>query len=111
MARSATQTQKPNYKDVEFTGKEFIYNVRIWLKTNRGDRVDTTPITITLNDVISIKGCKLVQSDSKSWISFPQYMDKDGQYTSYIYVDKEFSQAEMDKLAVEVEKALKETCA
>lgn len=107
MARTASaNTQK--YKDVEFTGKEFKYTVRIWnTLTKKGDKIDVTPMTVTLNGVLSVKGCKLIQSDNATWISFPQYKDKDGQYVSYIYTDKEFSQAEIDELAKAIEEAIK----
>lgn len=106
MARSANKAAE--YKEFSFNGKEFSYTGRIYPSmTNKGDKVDVTPMNITLNGVITIKGCKLMQSDKNTWIAFPNYKAKNGEYNSYIYVDKEFSQAEIDKVAAAAEEAIK----
>ena len=105
MARSgSTQKKENNFKEFEFTGKEFKYSGRIYpsMKTE-GERVDSTPFSLCLNGVLTIKNCKLIQSDKSTWIQFPQYKTKAGDYQSYIYVDKEFSQAEIDNLAQQLE--------
>ena len=47
-----------------------------------------------------------MQSDKNSWISFPQYKDKNGDYMSYIYVDRAFSDSELAALVEELEKLL-----
>ncbi len=105
MARSgSTQKKEASYKEFEFTGREFKYTGRIYpdMKT-KGEKVDTTPFSLCLNGVLTIKNCKLIQSDKSTWIQFPQYKTKTGDFQSYIYVDKEFSQAELDGLAQQLE--------
>ena len=106
MARNTTNDAKKDYKDFSYDGKEFKYTGRIWpgLKDS-GKNADRTPMTLTLNGVISIKGCKLIQTDKSSFISFPRYKKKDDSYDSYIYIPKEFD--ELDKVAAVAEESLK----
>ena len=106
MARSG-KAAAPDFKEFEYTGKEFKYSGRIYPKTTKsGDKIDSTVMSVCLNGVFTVKGCHLIQSDKKTWIQFPQYKDNSGNYVSYVYTDKEFSQAELDKVAEEAEKAL-----
>ena len=109
MARNNSNNAKDfvkTFKEFSYDGKEFKYTGRIWpgLKDS-GKNADRTPITLTLNGVISIKGCKLIQTDKSSFISFPQYKKKDDSYDSYIYIPKEFD--ELDKVAAAAEEAIK----
>ena len=48
-----------------------------------------------------------MQSDKNTWIAFPQYKDSKGNYQSYVYVDKAYSEAELDKVAAAAEEAVK----
>lgn len=48
-----------------------------------------------------------MQSDKNTWIAFPQYKDSKGNYQSYVYVDKAYSEAELDKVAQAAEEAVK----
>lgn len=101
MARKAKENKeaKKNYKEFSFKGKEIDYTGRIYPELSKStDALDMTPMSITINGVITIKGCKLMQTDKSSWISFPQYKDKNGDYQSYIYVDRAFSDEELTKL-------------
>ena len=88
-----------NFKEFEFDGKEFKFTGRIYPDLKKsGDKVDTTPFSLCLNGVITIRNCKLVQSDKSSWISWPQYQTKNGAYSSYIYIDRAFNEAEIAEL-------------
>ena len=105
MARETKATV--DYKDFEYSGKEFKYSGRIWIgKKDSKAKADRTPMSLTLNGVITIKGCKLIQTDSSCFISFPQYKKKDGSYDSYIYTPKEFND-ELDQVAKAAEAAIK----
>ena len=96
-----------DFKEFEFDGKEFKYSGRIYTdSTKNAGKIDITNMTLTLNGVISIKGCKLMQSDNNTWIQFPQYQDKNKEYQNYFYIDKDFSKEELDKVAEAAEKAL-----
>lgn len=94
-----------NYKEFEYDGKEFKYSGRIYPDSKKStDKCDITPLNLTLNGVITIKGCKLMQTDDNTWISFPQWQDKDKNWQSYFYIPKDFE--EMDKVAEAAEKVL-----
>lgn len=106
MARNTTEKTRNEYRDFEYTGKEFKYSGRIWpeLKDVRA-KSDRTPMNLTLNGVITIKGCRLVQTDESCFIAFPQFKKKDGTYDSYVFTPKEYD--ELDKVAAAAEAALK----
>ena len=107
MARQKAES-KQDFKEFQYDGKEFRYTGRIWPESKKvGDKVDITNMTLTLNGVLTIKGCKLMQSDKNTWIAFPSYQAKDKTYSSYVYTDKEFSEAELDKVAEAIEGVLK----
>ena len=108
MARTAKKSEKEStFKEFEFKGKEITFSGRIYPDLKKsGDKVDITPMNLTINGVISIKGCRLMQSDKNTWIAFPQYKDSKGNYQSYVYVDKAYSEEELDKVAAEAEKAI-----
>ena len=105
MARETKATV--DYKDFEYSGKEFKYSGRIWIgKKDSKAKADRTPMSLTLNGVITIKGCKLIQTDKSCFISFPQYKKQSGDYDSYIYTPKEFND-ELDQVAKAAEAAIK----
>ena len=109
MARKAKETKetKKNYVEFTFKGKEIDYSGRLYPELKKStDALDITPMSLTINGVITIKGCKLMQSDKSSWISFPQYKDKNGDYMSYVYVDRAFSDSELAAIVEELEKLL-----
>lgn len=106
MARTNANDNKKDFKEFAYDGKEFKYTGRIWpgLKDS-GDKADRTPMSLTLNGVITIKGCKLIQTDKSCFISFPQFRKKDGSYDSYVFTPKEYD--ELDKVAAAAEAAIK----
>ena len=108
MARTAkTENKESTFREFKFKGKEILFSGRIYPDLKKsGDKVDITPMNLTINGVISIKGCRLMQSDKNTWIALPQYKDSKGNYQSYVYVDKAYSEAELDKVALEAEKAM-----
>lgn len=108
MARksSKTETKKENFKEFKFDGKEFQFTGRIYPDLSTETKACTiTPMSLTLNSVLTIKGCRLFQTDDKAWIAGPDYKAKDGNYKNYLYWDKEYN-AEMDELVKAVEAAL-----
>lgn len=106
MARKSSNEKKDNFKEFEYTGKEFKWTGRVYPgTTKKTEKTDRTLINLTLNGIITIKGCNLVQSDSKSWIAWPSYKDSKNEYQSYVYIPKEANE-ELDKLCEVIEKAL-----
>lgn len=107
MARNSNSAIKQTYKEFAFKGKEINYTGRAYPESKKStDKVDITPFSLTINGVLTIKGCKLFQSDTKTWIGWPQWKDKDGAYKDYVYVDKTYSEEELDKLAAVIEKVI-----
>lgn len=110
MARKAKETKKEtkSFKEFSFKGKEIDYTGRVYPDLKKStEACDITPMSLTINGVITIKGCKLMQTDKNSWIGFPQYKDKDGNYLSYVYVDRAFADEELAKLVDVIEKIIK----
>ena len=96
-----------NYKEFDLTSNEFMFRVRIYPdSTTSTAKCDITNMSITLNDVITIKGCKLFQTDNKAWIGWPSYQDKNKEYQSYVFVNKTFSDEVMSQLAEQAEAVL-----
>lgn len=109
MARKGNKKEKKDYKEFEFPGKEFKYSGRVYPdSTKTAGKVDITNMSLCLNGVITIKYCKLMQSDNSTWISFPQYKDKNDDYQDYFFIEKEFSKEELSVLAEIIEKLLDE---
>ena len=105
MARAKKAEAKESFKEFKYDGKEFQYTGRIYPENKKETKkCDITPMNLTLNGLITIKGCKLFQSDKNSWIQFPQYQSGDD-YKDYIYYPKELND-ELDALVEEIEKAL-----
>lgn len=106
MARKATEKKEADYKEFKIDGVVFSYSGRLYVKNQTSTaRCDIIPMTLTLNNCITIKGCKLFRSDKNSWISGPSYKGKDGEYKEYLYIDKELN-AEMEKLISGLESIL-----
>lgn len=102
----ARKTKKAaDFIEFEFDGKEFKYSGRLYPENQKETKKCTiTPMSLTLNGVITIKGCKLFQTDKNSWITGPSYQAGDD-YKDYLYIDKDLND-EMDKLVAELEKLL-----
>lgn len=104
MARK-TAKKEESFKEFKFDGKEFQYTGRLYPEFQEETKKATvTPFSLTLNGLITIKGCRLWQTDKSSWIKFPEYKSGD-EYKSYIYYPKELND-ELGDLLKEIEAAL-----
>lgn len=109
MARTKKATEN-KYKEFKYDGKEFQYTGRIYpdyQQETKSKKATITPISITLNSVFTIKGCKLFQTDNNAWIKFPEYLHskEDNEYRSYIYYPEELND-EINELVKVIEEAL-----
>lgn len=108
MARKAKE-EKKDFIEFELKGVIFRYSGRMYPeKSIETKKCTIIPMSLCLNDMITIKGCKLFRTDKNSWIQGPQYLSgkgKDGEYKDYLYIDKELN-TEMDGLVSELEKLL-----
>lgn len=103
--KNAPEKVKNSYKEFNVECGDYTFSGRIYpdLAKTYG-KVTSTPVSLTIDDLMSIKGCSLKQTDKNAWVSFPEYKNKNGDYVSYVYVDKE--QTAFDELAGHLESLL-----
>ena len=109
MAKDKKDTKKKNSKndfaEFEFEGNEFKYTGRIYTERQKKTKKCTiTPFSLTINGLITIKGCKLFVTDKNKWIQGPQYEYND-EYNDYMYIAKELYD-ELDDLCDAIEEAI-----
>lgn len=103
--KNAPSKAKNSYKEFSFESENYTFSGRIYLELAKTyGKVTSTPVSLTIDDLMSIKGCSLKQTEKNAWIAFPEYKNKDGDYVSYVYVDKE--QTAFDELAGHLESLL-----
>ena len=105
MAKKNAPEKAKGFKEFNYESENYTFSGRIYpdLAKTYG-KVTCTPLSITIDDLMSIMGCILKQTDKNAWISFPEYKNKNGDYVSYVYVDKE--QGAFDELAGHLESLL-----
>lgn len=94
--------KKVNYKEFKYSGATFEWSGRVFPgKEGHGKIKKRWGLTLSLNGVLDIKGCYLVETDSSVFLSYPQYSTGDGtkdqKWNSYIYISKELNE-EIDAL-------------
>lgn len=86
------------YKEYEMKGDTFDYSGRLFVDRERqAGKLTITPMTLCINNVITIKGCSLYETEKNMWVGGPQYKSGD-EYKDFLYFDKELND-EMDALA------------
>ena len=106
MARKAKEAAESKFVEVKMEGQEFNYSCRLYPEyVKETEKCTITPVSITLNNVITIKGVKLFRTDKNAWLQFPKYESKK-EYKDYFFIDKEFSEKELSALIIELESAL-----
>lgn len=107
MARAKKAEAEKQYKEFGFDGEEIKYSGRVYPDlAKETTKCTITPCNVTLNGVITVKGCKLLQTDKTAWIEWPQYKNKDGEYVSYFFIEKEFNDKEIAGLVKAIEEAI-----
>ena len=96
-----SKKKEKEFKEVKFKGQKFNYSGRIYPSDESRQFM-----YLTLNGCITIQ-CHLVEGKNGSFISFPSWKNKDGDYKSYIYWD-EALEDEMSDLITTIEEALEE---
>ena len=89
MAARKTNNQKSNdFLEFSMKGKTFNYSGRIYPDRKReAGKLTIYPISLTLNDAITIKFCSFYQTKDNMWVGGPQYKTGD-EYKDYLYIDK-----------------------
>ena len=77
MARKSKEAEEKKFIEVNYEGKEFKYSCRLYPEfQTETAKCTITPVSVTLNGVITVKGVKLFQTDKNAWLQFPQYEKK-----------------------------------
>lgn len=98
---------KTNYSEFKYSGKVFEYSGRLYPKTEgKGKVVARYGLSLTLNDVITIKGIHLVETEESFFLTFPSYKSGDD-YKSYLFIDKALNE-EIDALTDAIVKVIPE---
>ena len=98
---------KTNYSEFKYSGKVFEYSGRVYPKSEgKGKVVARYGLSLTLNDVITIKGIHLVETEDSYFLTFPSYKSGDD-YKSYFFIDKALNE-EIDALTDAIVKAIPE---
>lgn len=102
---SKKREESKKFREFEFKGEVFGYSGRIYTENQRtAGKLTITPISLCLNDVITIKGCSFMETKDNMWISGPSYKVGD-EYKDYLYFDKDLN-PDLDKLAEVISKEL-----
>ena len=98
------KAEEPKFKEFNYSGKTFEYSGRLYeAKEGKGKVKSRSYMSLVLNDSITINGCYFtVLDDGAAFISYPQYQ-KDKEYKSYIFVDKELNE-EIEELGKKLKK-------
>jgi len=104
MAARKTNQKDTSFTEFKFNGKAFNFSGRIYADRKReAGKLTIYPLSLTLNDAITIKGCSFYQTKDNMWVGGPQY--KAGEdYKDYLYIDKSIN--DMDALAEVIDKAI-----
>jgi DNA-binding cell septation regulator SpoVG len=104
-SKKTTKEEKVNFKEFKYSGKVFEYTGRVYEKQEgKGKVVSRTVLTLCLNDMITIKGLHLIETDDSWFIDWPSYKSGDS-YKSYFFINKDLND-EIDKLTDAIVKLL-----
>ena len=84
--KSATKNESKNaYVEYKCEGEQYNYSGRIYLEhSNTFGKVTSVPVSVTIDDLITIKGCHYKYTDKNAWVEFPEYKSGD-EYKSFFY--------------------------
>ena len=97
-AKKTTKSKENNFKEFEFKGRGFTYSGRLYPESKReAGKLTITPMSLTLNNVFTIKGCSFMETKDNMWVSGPSYKSGD-EYKDYLFIDRALNE-DMDALA------------
>lgn len=89
------------FKEFEVKGKNFVYSGRVYTDNKRtAGKLTIYPISLCLNNLITIKGCSYYETENNCWVGGPQYKSKDG-YNDYLFISKDNNE-DMDSVATKL---------
>ena len=85
---NTTKTENA-FKDCVVNGVHYDYVCRVYVNNAKTfGKVTSVPVSLTIDDLITIKGCHYKYTDKNNWIEFPEYKIGD-EYKSYFYIAEE----------------------
>lgn len=105
--KASKKTETKSYVEFEYEGDNFNYTGRAYPEyQTKTKKCTITPVSITFNGVMTVKGCKLFVTKNTSWIRFPEYKSGDD-YKSFFFIDEDFND-EINALAATIAGALED---
>lgn len=109
-AKKKTSNSKSNDKNfVEFKAEcdTFTFTGRVYTdKKREAGKLTIYPMSLSLNESITIKCCSFYETENNIWVGGPQYKSGD-EYKDFIYFDKCIND-ELDTLAETIKAAIDE---
>ena len=106
MAKKEAKKEEIKFNEFKFSGETFEYSGRVYPKKSGETKGKVTAkwyVQLVLNDVLTIKGCYLVETKDDYFLTFPQYK-KDDSFESYIYIVKDMN-TEIEELTAIIYRA------
>ena len=96
--KTVKKQEVKEYVDFEYQGEHFLYTGRLYKERSReAGKLTITPMSLCLDELITIKGCSLMETEKNVWVSGPQFKQGD-EYKDYLYMSKDLND-DMDALA------------
>lgn len=97
---NTTKTEN-GFKDCSVTGVHYDYTCRVYVDNAKTfGKVTSVPVSLTIDDLITIKGCHYKYTDKANWIEFPEYKSGDT-YKSYIFTAEDMK-TDLDTIAATI---------
>lgn len=98
--KKEVKTEEKKFQEFKFDGDIFSYSGRIYNPSEgKGKVLRRYYISLTLNDVMTINGIYLVETEDKFFLDWPSYESKkEEKYRSYFFLKKEYLEGEIDQL-------------
>ena len=85
-AKETTTTTQNAFKECACSGIHYDYSCRVYPGNAKTfGKVTSIPCSLTIDDLITIKGCHYKCADKNKWLEFPEYKTGE-EYKSYIYI-------------------------
>ena len=87
---NTTKTEN-GFKECSCSGVHYDYTCRVYVDNAKTfGKVTSVPVSLTIDDLITIKGCHYKYTEKNNWIEFPEYKSGDG-YKSYFFIAEEMN--------------------
>ena len=109
MAKKTTskKTNEKGYVEFKLEDETFTFTGRIYTdKKRETGKLTIYPLSLTLNESITIKCCSFYETDKNMWVGGPQYKSGD-EYKDFVYFDKCIND-ELNNLAGTIKAAIDE---